>query len=377
MAFEKKIQMVDLRSQYERMSAEIDASIKNCIHTAQFIQGQEVRDFELALGEYIQSSYVISCGNGTDALMLACMALDLPKGSKVIVPAFTYVASVEILKLLGLEPVYCDVDTDTFMPTVKDLEEAYTPDCKALIIVHLYGQCAGMEAICNWTKAKNLFIIEDNAQSLGAQCQMGKEWKYAGTIGDIGTTSFFPSKSLGAFGDGGAIFTQDESLAKKLKMMANHGQSHKYIHDEIGVNSRLDTIQAAILNVKLKHLSDFSKRRRKVAARYDQLLKDLPELQIPKRSATSTHVYHQYTIQLRNEGERNALQAFLKAQGIPSMIYYPMPIHHQIPYAQDIRLPHTEELCKRVLSLPMHTEMTEKEIDYICENIKYHFHAES
>lgn len=375
MTFEKKIQMVDLQSQYLRMSKDINQAIQNCILSSQFIQGEEVRKFEQVLGEFIQSKYTISCGNGTDALMLAFMALDLPKGSKVIVPAFTYIASVEILKLLGLEPVYCDVHPEYFMPTVEDLETAYTPDCKAVIIVHLYGQCAEMSSISAWTKEKKLYVIEDNAQSIGAQCKVDNNWEYAGTIGHIGTTSFFPSKNLGAFGDGGAIFTQDEHLAKKLKMMANHGQSQKYIHDEIGINSRLDTLQASILNVKLQHLTDSTERRKKAANLYDDLLKNLSGLQTPKRLETSTHVFHQYTIKLESETLRDSLQEYLKSKQIPSMIYYPLPVYHQKPYYQELYLPHSESLCKQVLSIPMHTEMTEEEIHYICKNIQDYLHA--
>lgn len=261
------------------------------------------------------------------------------------------------------------------MMTVESLEKVYSAECKAIIVVHLYGQCAEMQSICDWANTKDLYIIEDNAQSIGAKCKIDNEWKYAGTIGHIGTTSFFPSKNLGAFGDGGAIFTQDENLARKLKMMANHGQSQKYIHDEVGINSRLDTLQAAILNVKLKYLSDFTERRRKVATQYDDLLSKISEISLPFRLESSTHVFHQYTVVLENETLRNSLQAYLKSKNIPSMIYYPMPIYHQKPYTQEISLPRTESLCKKVLSLPIHTEMTEQEIDYICKNVKQFFNV--
>lgn len=365
--------MVDLQKQYQRLSKEIDEQIHACLDSAHFIQGQEVKDFEQELSQYIASEYTISCGNGTDALMLACMALGLQPGDRVIVPAFTYIASVEILKLLGLEPVYCDVHPDYFMPTVEDLEAAYTPDCRAVIIVHLYGQCAEMSSISKWTKEKKLYVIEDNAQSIGAQCKVDNGWEYAGTIGHIGTTSFFPSKNLGAFGDGGALFTQNATLAKSLRMIANHGQSKKYIHDVVGVNSRLDSIQAAVLRVKLKYLNEFTAARRKVAATYDKQLKGIEDLQLPKRLNASTHVFHQYTIQLKSEAERDGLQQYLQEQKIPSVVYYPLPIYHQKPYHQEIYLPNTERLCKQVLSLPIHTEMTVEEINYICQHINDYF----
>lgn len=369
------IQMVDLQRQYQRLSVEIDTAIKDCLQSAQFIQGQTVRDFEQELGKYISSKYTISCGNGTDALMLACMASGLKAGDKVIVPGFTYIASVEILKLLGIEPVYCDVDEHHFMLTVEHLEKAYTSDCKALIVVHLYGQSAEMDAIIRWATERGIFVIEDNAQAIGSACLIDGKMVTTGTIGHIGTTSFFPSKNLGAFGDGGALFTQNESLAQSLKMMANHGQSGKYIHDVIGVNSRLDTIQAAILSVKLKYLSQFTAARRKVAAAYDLQLKSVSPLKIPHRIEASTHVFHQYTIRLENENVRAQLQNFLKTKGIPSVVYYPLPVYHQKPYYQNISLPNSEKLCQQVLSLPIHTEMTEQEIDYICESIKQFFDA--
>lgn len=370
-----KIQMVDLQRQYQRLSCEIDNSIKDCLQSADFIQGKAVRDFEQKLGQYLSSKHVISCGNGTDALMLALMALDLQKGDKVIVPAFTYIACVEVLKLLGLKPVYCDVDERYFMPDTTHIEAVYTPDCKAIIVVHLYGQSAKMEEIMNWANERNLFVIEDNAQAIGAQCVIDGQLKYSGTIGHISTTSFFPSKNLGAYGDGGAVFTQNEDWTKKIKMIANHGQSSKYIHDIIGVNSRLDTIQAAILNVKLKYLKDFTMARQYVAKKYDDNLNSISVIQVPKRIASSTHVFHQYTIVLDNEDTRNQLQIFLKSKNIPSVIYYPMPIYRQKAYFQDIFLENTERLCQSVLSLPIHTEMSDGEIDYICDTIKSFFNV--
>lgn len=369
MTLKKKIQMVDLKSQYNRLSEEIDHAIHTCIQSTQFIQGPEVKIFEQNLSNYLQSKHTISCGNGTDALMLACMALELKQGDQVIVPAFTYIASVEILKILGLEPIFCDVNPQHFMMTSEYLESAYTPECKAIIVVHLYGQCADMEDIKSWAEQKGLYIIEDNAQSIGAKCLINNQWQFAGTIGHIGTTSFFPSKNLGAFGDGGAIFTQDDTLSQNLRMMANHGQSKKYIHDTIGVNSRLDTLQAAILNVKLKYLDDFIEKRNQAANLYDQHLNSHPKISIPYRLKNSTHVFHQYTILLENEKMRDGLKNHLQSKEIPSMIYYPLPIYLQKPYLQNIDLPNTSSLCNRVLSLPIHTEKTEEEISYICKNI--------
>ncbi|MCO5233135.1 MAG: DegT/DnrJ/EryC1/StrS family aminotransferase [Chitinophagales bacterium] len=372
-----QIQMVDLQKQYQRLSVEIDAEIKSCMQSAHFIQGQKVRDFEIALGQYLNSQHTISCGNGTDALMLACIALGLQRGDKVIVPAFTYIACVEVLYLLGMQVVFCDVDENTFMPQLEHILEVYTPECKAVIIVHLYGQGAEIEPIMKWALQNNIYVIEDNAQAIGAQCRIDNQWKYTGTIGHIGTTSFFPSKNLGAFGDGGALFTQYNLWAKSLRMLANHGQSEKYIHDIVGVNSRLDTIQAAILDVKLKYLDEFTRKRQSVANQYDDFLSQIDTLKTPFRNDNSTHVFHQYTIRLEQEKTRNDLQIFLKNKNIPSVVYYPMPIYKQRPYYQAISLPHTERLCAQVLSLPIHTELNEQEISYICESIKLFFDAKS
>jgi len=365
-----KIVMTDLQAQYRRLKPEIDQAIQHCLEEAQFIRGRPVKDFEQSLAAYTGAEYVVSCGNGTDALQLACMALDLRPGEKVIVPAFTYIATVEVLKLLGLQPVYCDVDERTFMLTAETLEQVYTPDCKAVMVVHLYGQCAEMEAVLQWAEEKGLYIIEDNAQAIGACGQIAGEWKQAGTIGHIGTTSFFPSKNLGAYGDGGALFTSSEALARKLRMIANHGQSRKYYHDLTGVNSRLDTLQAAILQVKLKYLDQFIDARRQVAAYYDEQLAAVPGLRIPERSPASTHVFHQYTLTLDEAADRPALQSYLSAQGIPSVVYYPLPVYRQEAYRESIQLPVTERLCRTVLSLPVHTEMNEEQINYICGHLK-------
>ena len=367
------IQMVNLKSQYKRLSAEIDAEIHACLEETQFIQGEKVFEFEKELAKFTSSKYVISCGNGTDALILACMALNFQKGDKVIVPAFTYIATVEALKILELKPIYCDVHLGHFMPTAELLDKVYTPDCKALVVVHLYGQCAEMESIMSWARGKNLKVIEDNAQSLGAVTKVDGLWMAAGTVGDVGTTSFFPSKVLGAYGDGGAVFCKEGELAQKIRMLANHGQSAKYIHQYVGLNSRLDTIQAAILKVKLKHLLDFIMTRRKIASWYDQELSEVSNLTIPYRVNSGNHVFHQYTIKVKEEEVRKELQIFLKEQGISTAIYYPMPIYQQEAYKEELHLPHTEELCKSVLSLPIHTEMTQREIHYICESIKLFF----
>lgn len=375
MSKEHHIQMVDLQSQYQRLSKEINQAIQSCLLSAQFIQGEQVRSFEKELGDYISSRYTISCGNGTDALMLACIALGLQKGDKIIVPAFTYIATAEVAKFLGLEIIYCDVDMDTFMPKVKHLESAFQEGCKALMIVHLYGQSAEMSSIQKWAHSKDVFVIEDNAQAIGAQCQIGSEWRFAGTIGDIGITSFFPSKNLGAYGDGGAVFTQNEKFANQLRKLANHGQSQKYMHDIVGVNSRLDAIQAAILRVKLKYLDEFTEARNQAANTYDQAFKDIEGVKIPDRIKKSTHVFHQYTLRVEGEGRRDRLQSYLKDKGVPSVVYYPMPIYQQKAYREELYLPNTEALCKQVLSLPIHTEMKQRELDYICQHTKDFFHA--
>jgi dTDP-4-amino-4,6-dideoxygalactose transaminase len=368
----KKIQMVDLKSQYENIKTEVDAAIQNVINNTAFINGPDVKSFQAELEQYLNVKHVIPVANGTDALQIAMMALDLKPGDEVITADFTYVATAEVIALLGLKPVLVDVYPNTFDIDIAAIEKAITPKTKAIVPVHLFGQCANMEAIMALAKKHNLFVIEDTAQATGAEFTFsdGKKQK-AGTIGTIGCTSFFPSKNLGCFGDGGAIFTNDEVLAKKIKMIANHGQSVQYVHDSIGVNSRLDTIQAAILRIKLRHLDDYAKARNKVADYYDKAFAGNEKIKTPARAKFSNHVFHQYTLQLKGV-DRTALREFLTNKDIPAMIYYPIPLHLQKAYV-DPRykqgdFPVTEALCASVISLPMHTEMDEETLKYITDN---------
>lgn len=375
----EQIPMVDLQRQYQRLKQEIDEAIAGVLQSAQFIQGAEVRAFEHDLAAYTGAANVISCANGTDALQLACMALGLKPGQKVLVPAFTYIATAEILLLLGLHPVYCDVDPGNFMLTPATLEKCWTPDCKALIVVHLFGQCPDMEAILEWAAFREVAIIEDNAQSIGAIYKGRNLDAQAGTMGIIGTTSFFPSKNLGAYGDGGALLTNSEKLAQQLTMLANHGQSRRYYHDLVGINSRLDTIQAAILRVKLRHLNHFVKARQEAAAMYDSLLGDVEGMHIPYRNPHSTHVFHQYTIRLDVHLDRDHIQQYLAERGIASAVYYPLPVYKQKAYFQSDchpdDFPVSELLSKTVLSLPMHTELSARQVDYICTTLKKAIHG--
>lgn len=372
-----KIQMVDLRGQYEKIKEEVNAAIQEVIDTTGFINGFEVKQFALELSVFTGAKHVVTCGNGTDALQISMMALDFVPGDEVIVPAFTYVATVEVIALLGLIPVFVDVLPDTFDMDLSQLESKVTSKTQAVVPVHLYGQCSNMEAILSLAKKHDLKVIEDAAQAIGATYTFsdGRAMQ-AGTMGDIGITSFFPSKNLGCFGDGGAMFTQDEELAEKLRMIANHGQKKKYYHEIIGVNSRLDTLQAAVLRVKLKHLGSYFDARNQVADRYDLELKQIAQIRIPTRVKNSTHAFHQYTIQLEN-GQRNGLKAYLQEKGVPSMIYYPLPLHLQQAYRsfgyKTGDFPVAEELCTRVLSLPIHTEMVESEQHLIIETIKSYF----
>lgn len=371
------IKMVDLQGQYLRIKNEIDTAINEVLMSTAFIQGPQVKTFADALSNYNRGVNVIPCANGTDALQIAMMALDLKPGDEVILPVHTYVATGEVIALLGLTPVFIDVDPDTFNIDTKQIEEKISPKTKAIVPVHLYGQCADMEPILEIAKKHNLFVIEDLAQALGADYTFKNgSTKRAGTMGTIGCTSFFPSKNLGCYGDGGAIFTNDPALAEKIKMIANHGQKIKYQHDTIGVNSRLDTIQAAILNVKLKYLDEYTRSRNSVADFYDNHLTGVEFLEVPHRASNSTHVFHQYTIKVK-ANKRDALKKYLESKGIPSMIYYHIPLHLQKAYKRDGfgegSFPIAEELSKSVLSLPIHTEMTEAELSYICGAIKsYH-----
>ena len=366
----RSIQMVDLQGQYARLASEIDAAIQQVLQRADFIQGGAVRALEAALSERYEVKHVIGCANGTDALQLAFMALDLPAGSEVITPAFSYAALTEVLLLLGLKPVFVEVDPDTFLMDVSAVEAAITPKTKAIAPVHLYGQMVSMEPLLALANKHNLYVVEDAAQAIGSQyCTPGAHG-FAGTMGHIGTTSFFPSKNLGCYGDGGALFTNDEALATRLRSLANHGQTVKYQHDLVGMNSRLDTLQAAVLLAKLTHLSDFEKRRRAVAHRYDEGLAGLSGIEVPKRTVDSSHVFHQYTLKCENREQRDALKAHLFTQGIPSMIYYPIPLNWQTAYKQVVNLPVSEDLCARVLSLPMCPELAIEQQEYIVNNIR-------
>jgi dTDP-4-amino-4,6-dideoxygalactose transaminase len=364
--------MVDLQGQYVRIKDEIDAAIQDVLESTAFIQGPQVRSFTKALASYVGADHVVACANGTDALQIAMMALDLRQGDEVILPVHTYVATAEVIALLGLTPVFVDVFEDTFNINPSQIEQRITPKTKAIVPVHLYGQCADMEYLLNIASRHNLHIIEDAAQALGAQFSFADGSKRsAGTMGIAGTTSFFPSKNLGCYGDGGAIFTQDEALAEKIHMIANHGQRKKYHHDVIGVNSRLDTLQAAILEVKLKYLSDYTASRNKVADYYDQFLGNVDGVKIPRRSPFSTHVFHQYTLRVER---RDELKTYLEGKGIPTMIYYPVPLHLQKAYRMQGQnegsFPITEGLSRTVISLPIHTEMRESELEYICKHIQ-------
>ena len=371
------IQMVDLKSQYEKIKEEIAAGIQNCLDTTAFINGPAVKEFQQDFEQYLGVKHVIPCANGTDALQIALMALGLKPGDEVICPAFTYVATAEVIGLLGLIPIMVDVDPETFNISLENLEQYVTDKTKAIVPVHLYGQSADMELILAFAKKHNLFVVEDNAQAIGSDYTFSDGTvKKTGTIGEIGCTSFFPSKNLGCYGDGGALMTNDDELAAKIRMIANHGQEKKYYHQVLGCNSRLDTLQAEILKVKLKHLDTYSGARNKMADYYDQHLSEIAELQIPKRSAFSNHVFHQYTLKIKN-GKRDALQQFLAEKNIPSMIYYPLPLYHQEafrPYVSaDFYLPTTDILCQEVLSLPIHTEFNQESSDYVIESIKNFF----
>ncbi len=367
-----KIKMVDLQKQYLRIKSEIDGAIENVLSSTAFIQGPQVKEFASALGKFTGAPHVIPCANGTDALQIAMMALDLKSGDEVIVPVHTYVATAEVIALLGLTPVFVDVDENTFNINVDQIEALITEKTKAIVPVHLYGQCVDMEPILKIARAHNLYVIEDAAQALGAEYRFHDGTrKTAGTMGIVGTTSFFPSKNLGCYGDGGAVFTLDSALAEKIRMIANHGQRIKYQHDIIGINSRLDTLQAAILNVKLQYLEGYTARRNEVATYYDEHIKT-ENVVIPARAKNSTHVFHQYTLKVRNKN-RDDFQKYLAEHGIPTMIYYPIPLHLQQAYRRkgfgEGSFPVTERLSKTVISLPIHTEMETDELAYICETI--------
>lgn len=369
----QKIQMVDLKSQYEKIKTEIDKGIQEVIDNTAFINGPAVKAFQSDLENYLQVKHVIPCANGTDALQIAMMALGLKPGDEVITADFTYVATAEVIGLLGLTPVLVDVNPETFDINVAEVERHITPKTKAIVPVHLYGQCCDMEAIMALAKKHNLYVIEDVAQALGADYIFsdGRRQK-AGTIGTIGCTSFFPSKNLGCYGDGGAIYTNNDELAANLRMIAHHGQSRQYVHDVVGVNSRLDSIQAAVLKVKLAHLDEYAKARNNAADFYDKAFAGNSKIKTPVRAKHSTHVFHQYTLTL-NGINRDKLKEFLAEKNIPSMIYYPIPLHMQNAFKsnryKDGDFPVTEQLCQNVISLPMHTELNEDTLKYITDSV--------
>ncbi|MBQ4394540.1 MAG: DegT/DnrJ/EryC1/StrS family aminotransferase [Paludibacteraceae bacterium] len=369
----KKIQMVDLQSQYMRIKQEIDAGIEEVISSAAFVKGPKVTDFQHHLEAYTGAKHVIPVGNGTDALQIALMALGLKPGDEVITPTFTFIATAEVVALLGLTPVVVDVDWETMNMDLDSVRRAITPRTKAIVPVHLFGQCADMEKLMALAKEHHLYIVEDACQAIGAKYTFANgETKQAGTIGDIGCTSFFPSKNLGCYGDGGAIFTNDDELASKMRAIANHGMVVRYHHDMIGVNSRLDSIQAAVLDAKLPHLDEYIAARQRAAAYYDEAFKDCEALLIPGRQAKSTHVFHQYTLRVTGT-DRDALRDKLAERGIPAMIYYPVPLHQQKAYLdsryKDGDFPVAEKLAKCVLSLPMHTELDNEQLEYISTNV--------
>jgi UDP-2-acetamido-2-deoxy-ribo-hexuluronate aminotransferase len=369
----KKIQMVDLGSQYQKIQQEIDSAVIDVIRSTQFINGPEVKNFQKALEDYLGVRNVIPCANGTDALQVAMMGLDLKPGDEVITTSFTFVATVEVIALLGLTPVLVDVLPDTFNIDPIALKKAITPKTKAIVPVHLFGQCTDMKEIMNIAKENNLFVIEDNAQAIGADYIFDDGTrKKAGTIGHVGATSFFPSKNLGCYGDGGAIFTDDDELAKKLQIVVNHGMQTRYYHDTVGVNSRLDSIQAVILKIKLKYLDQYAAARQKAANFYNNAFKECSKLITPVTSNFSTHVFHQYTL-VTKDIDRNKLQEYLMSKEIPAMIYYPVPMHMQKAYIdpryKEGDFPVTEMLSKSVISLPMHTELDEEQLSYITKNV--------
>ncbi len=369
--------MVDLQSQYLRIKTEVDEAIQSVLSSTAFIQGPAVEEFAQDLAAYTGAKFVIPCANGTDALQIAMMALEFKPGDEIILPVHTYVATAEVIALLRLTPVFVDVDEKTFNIDVDQLESKITKKTVAIVPVHLYGQCADMDSILAVAANHNLHVIEDAAQSLSADyISRGGTSRKSGTMGTIGTTSFFPSKNLGCFGDGGALFTNDTRLAEKIRMIANHGQKIKYHHEVIGVNSRLDTLQAAVLKVKLKYLDEYSNKRRKVAAYYNTALAEVSGVELPVQVQYSTHVFNQYTLKVRTRS-RDDFKKYLASEGIPTMIYYPVPLHLQNAFRRpDIGegcFPVTEKLSKVVISLPIHTEMSEDQLEFICSRIKYYF----
>ncbi|KIC64103.1 DegT/DnrJ/EryC1/StrS family aminotransferase [Chryseobacterium taiwanense] len=368
----KKIQMVDLQSQYYKIKNEVDNAVLNVMDSAAFINGPEVKSFQNELESYLDVKHVIPCANGTDALQIALMALDLQEGDEVITADFTFAATVEVIHLLKLKSVLVDVDYDTFTISTEAIKKAITPRTKAIIPVHIFGQCANMEEIQKIAEENNLYVIEDNAQAIGADYTFADGTvKKSGTMSTVGTTSFFPSKNLGCYGDGGAIFTNNDDLAHRLRGIVNHGMYERYYHDEVGVNSRLDSIQAAVLRKKLPHLDSYNEARRKAADFYDEAFANHSNILTPKRAEDSTHVFHQYTLRILN-GKRNELQKFLTEKEIPAMIYYPVALRKQKAYYQesnDADFVNTDKLLGEVISLPMHTELDDEQLKYITDAV--------
>ena len=375
----RKIQMVETKTQYLAIKEEVDAAIHEVLDSAAYINGKAVKDFAQHLATYLDVQHVIPCANGTDALQIAMMALGLQPGDEVITPSFTYIATTEVVALLNLKPIFVDVDPVTYCMDIESLKKAITPKTKAIVPVHLYGQAAPMEEILAIAKQHNIYVIEDNAQAIGCDYTFSDGTKKkTGTMGHIGATSFYPSKNLGAFGDGGALFTNDAVLANKMSMIANHGQSERYYHDVVGCNSRLDSIQAAILNIKLKHLNKYNAARQEVAAYYSKGFAAIEQIITPATASYTTHVFHQYTMQLKNV-DREKFIAHLSAKDIPCMIYYPVPGHLQKMFGEQNKttwgLPITDSLTPCVCSLPIHTEMDQEQLAYIVEGVQSFFKA--
>jgi dTDP-4-amino-4,6-dideoxygalactose transaminase len=368
------IQMVDLKRQYLKIKPQVDAAIQEVLESAAFINGAPVQQFCQELQQYLDIKHVIPCANGTDALQIAMMALGLQPGDEVITPSFTFIATAEVIALLHLKPVFVDVDPKTFCLDPAAVEKAITPKTKAIVPVHLYGQAADMEPLMAIAQKHNIPVIEDNAQAIGSHYTFKNGTvKKLGAIGQIGCTSFFPSKNLGCYGDGGALFTNDDALAAKIRMVANHGQSARYYHDVVGVNSRLDTLQAVVLRIKLQLLDEYAAARRAVADAYDAGFAGIPQITTPYRAPYSHHVYHQYTLQL-NGASRDELQKHLQERNVPAMIYYPVPAHRQKMFAEfggaGFHLPVTDDLTTKVISLPIHTEMDQDQLDHIIQSVK-------
>ena len=368
----KKIQMVDLQSQYYKIKPDVDNAVLNVMNTAAFINGPEVKFFQSELESYLDVKHVIPCANGTDALQIALMALNLQEGDEVITADFTFAATVEVIHLLKLKAVLVDIDYDTFTMDTEKMKAAITPKTKAIIPVHLFGQCSNMEEILNIAKEHDIHVIEDNAQAIGSEFTFSDGTvKKSGTMGILGTTSFFPSKNLGCYGDGGAIFTNDDELAHKIRGIVNHGMYERYYHDEVGVNSRLDSIQATVLRKKLTLLDTYNEARRKAADYYDEAFADCAEILTPKRADYSSHVFHQYTLRILS-GKRNDLQKFLTEKEVPAMIYYPVALRKQKAYFQDSNdadFVNTDRLLEQVISLPMHTELDDEQLKYISDAV--------